>query len=286
MKKYRFLTLFLVIPMLFSLLSLPVAALDEPELQCANAILVDANYGEVLYEKNADEKAYPASITKVMTALLVLDAIEAGKLTGDTMVTATSSALQGLSIYGSTANIKAGETMSVENLLYCLLLPSANEAANILAEAVDGDVATFVAHMNQKASELGCTGTHFANSNGLHDENHYTTAYDISLFMTAALKYDLFRQIISTPSHTVPATNLSGERFFYNTNALISNLYYAGYVYDKCIGGKTGTTDEAGRCLAAAAESGDTLLVSVILGSGVVAFPDGTQKQGQFTESS
>lgn len=286
MKKYRFLTLFLVIPMLLSLLSLPAVALEEPELQCVNAILVDANYGEVLYEKNANEKAYPASITKVMTALLVLDAIEVGKLTGDTMVTANPSALEGLSIYGSTANIKAGETMSVENLLYCLLLPSANEAANILAESVDGDVATFVAHMNQKASELGCTGTHFANPNGLHDENHYTTAYDISLFMTAALKHDLFREIISTPSHTVPATNLSGERFFYNTNALISNLYYAGYVYDKCIGGKTGTTDEAGRCLTAAAESGDTLLVSVILGSGVVALPDGTQKQGQFTESS
>lgn len=286
MKNYRFLSLFLLIPMLLSLLSLPAAALEEPDLQCTNAVLVDANYGEVLYQKHAYDKAYPASITKVMTALLVMEAIEAGKLTDDTMVTASESAFDGLSVYGSTANIKAGETMSVENLLYCLLLPSANEAANILAEAVDGDVATFVAHMNQKAADLGCTGTHFANPNGLHDDNHYTTAYDISLFMTAALKYDLFRQIISTPSHTVPATNLSGERFFYNTNALISNLYYAGYVYDKCIGGKTGTTEEAGRCLAAAAESGDTLLVSVVLGSGVIALPDGTQKQGQFMESS
>ncbi len=286
MKKYRLLSLLLLIPTLVSLLVLPAAALEEPELQCGSAILVDANYGEVLYQKNGYDKAYPASITKVMTALLVMEAIESGKLTADTAVTASQTALAGLSVYGSTANIKVGETLSVEHLLYCLLLPSANEAANILAEAVDGDVATFVAHMNQRAQELGCRDTHFANPHGLHDPQHYTTAYDISLFMSAALKYDLFREIISTPSHTIPATNLSGERFFYNTNALISNLYYAGYVYNKCIGGKTGTTEEAGRCLAAAAESGETLLVSVVLGSGVITLPDGAQKQGQFTESS
>jgi len=140
--------------------------------------------------------------------------------------------------------------------------------------------------MNRRARELGCQGTHFANPHGLHDEEHYTTAYDIALMMAEALNYDLFRTIISSSSHTVPATNLSEERFFYNTNGLISNLYYAGYVYDKCIGGKTGTTDEAGRCLVAAAEEDETLLVSVVLGSGPIEV-DGYSnlRQGQFTET-
>jgi D-alanyl-D-alanine carboxypeptidase (penicillin-binding protein 5/6) len=286
MKKYRLLSLFLLIPMVLSLFSLPAAALEEPELQCTNAVLVDANYGEVLFSKNAYDKAYPASITKVMTALLVMEALEAGQLTPETPITASATATSGLPSNSSTANIKAGEVLSVQELLYCLLLPSANEAANVLAEAVDGTIPDFVAHMNRKAAELGCKGTHFVNPHGLHDDDHYTTAYDISLFMTEALKYDLFRTIIATSSHTVPATNLSKERLFYNTNGLISNLHYSGYVYDKCIGGKTGTTTEAGRCLVAAAESGDTLLISVILGSGPIQVEGYSDlRQGQFTES-
>lgn len=286
MKKYRILSFLLLLPMVVSMFILPAAALEDPAPQCSNAILVDANYDEVLYEKGAYEKAYPASITKVMTALLVLEAIEAGQLTTDTMVTATDTLRQDLVAGGSTANIKQDETMSVLNLLYCLLLPSANEAANILAVAVDGSIEEFVARMNRRAGELGCTGTHFANPHGLHNENHYTTAYDISVFMRAALEHELFRTIISTASHTVPATNLSGERFFYNTNGLISNLYYWGYTYDKCIGGKTGSTDEAGRCLVSAAENGDDFLVCVVLGSGpiqVEGYKD--PRQGQFTES-
>lgn len=286
MKKYRVLSILLVIPMVLSILCLPAFALEAPELQCRNAVLVDANYGEVLYDMNAYDKAYPASITKVMTALLVMEALESGQLTEDTVVTVSELAARKTFPDESTANLKAGEELTVEELLYCLLLPSANDAAKALAEAVDGSMEEFVAHMNRKAGELGCQGTHFANPHGLHNEDHYTTAYDISLFMTAALKYDLFRTIIGTASHTVPATNLSGERLYYNTNGLISNLHYMGYVYDKCIGGKTGTTDEAGRCLVAAAEDGDTLLISVVLGSGPIEEP-GYEKlrQGQFTES-
>lgn len=286
MKKYRVLSILLVIPMVLSVLCLPAFALEAPELQCRNAVLVDANYGEVLYDMNAYDKAYPASITKVMTALLVMEALESGQLTQDTLVTVSELAARKTFPDESTANLKAGEELTVEELLYCLLLPSANDAAKALAEAVDGSMEEFVAHMNRKAGELGCQGTHFANPHGLHNEDHYTTAYDISLFMTAALKYDLFRTIIGTASHTVPATNLSGERLYYNTNGLISNLHYMGYVYDKCIGGKTGTTDEAGRCLVAAAEEGDTLLISVVLGSGPIEEP-GYEKlrQGQFTES-
>lgn len=288
MKKYfnHLLSLGLILCATLSFWIVPSAAVEEPHLECRNAILVDANYDEILYEKGAYEKAYPASITKVMTALLTLEAIEAGQLSEDTLVTVSELAAKKDFANESTANLKPGEQLTIQQLLYCLLLPSANDAAKVLAEAVDGSIEEFVAHMNRKAGELGCQSTHFVNPNGLHDEDHYTTAYDISLFMKAALEYDLFRQIIDTPSYTLPATEKSGERLFYNTNGLISNLYYSGYIYDPCIGGKTGSTDEAGRCLVAAAESGDTLLISVILGSGPVEV-EGYEKlrQGQFTES-
>ena len=284
MKKYRIPALLLSLVLMLNLLVLPAAAIEEPELQCTHAILVDANYGEVLYDKKADEKAYPASITKVMTALLVLEAIDSGKLTKDQQITAGPTTLQDMSGNYSTANLEPGDVLTVEQLLYCLLLPSANEAGNILAVAVDGSIEAFVEHMNTRAKELGCKGTHFVNPHGLHDPDHYTTAYDISLYMTEALKHELFRTIIHTATYVLPATAHQGEQTFYNTNALISNFHYSGYVYDKCIGGKTGTTDEAGKCLVAAAESGDTLLISVILGSGVVD-PNGAKRQGQFTES-
>ena len=284
MKKYRIPALLLSLVLMLNLLVLPAAAIEEPELQCTHAILVDANYGEVLYDKKADEKAYPASITKVMTALLVLEAIDSGKLKKDQQITAGPTTLQDMSGNYSTANLEPGDVLTVEQLLYCLLLPSANEAGNILAVAVDGSIEAFVEHMNTRAAELGCKGTHFVNPHGLHDPDHYTTAYDISLYMTEALKHELFRTIIHTATYVLPATAHMGEQTFYNTNALISNFHYSGYVYDKCIGGKTGTTDEAGRCLVAAAESGDTLLISVILGSGVVD-PNGAKRQGQFTES-
>ena len=287
MKKYPFLSLLLLIPIALSLLS-PVSAAGKEDLNlfCSYAVLLDANHGEILYDMGANQRAYPASITKVMTALLVMEAIEYGQLSPDTVVTVNQSAVENIPIEYVVGSFKPGETISIEELLYCMLLESDCDASNILAEAVDTTVEDFVAHMNRKAGELGCHGTHFTNTYGLHNENHYSTAYDLALIMQAALEYDLFRTVIKTPSHKVPATNLSGERFFYNKHALISNLYYEGYVYDKCIGGKTGTTDDAGRCLVAAAEDGDELLISVVLGSGPMQVPgDEKLKQGQFRES-
>lgn len=290
MKKNRFFAWLLLVPVVLSLfVPLPAAALDEPEVYCTNAVLLDANYGDVLYDKDAYEKAYPASTTKVMTALLVLDAIKSGQLTADTMVTAGETRMQGIPSGGSyvIADLKLGEQLSVEELLYCLLVPSAADAANVLAVAVDGSIEAFVEHMNRKAGELGCQGTHFTNTSGVHNEDHYSTAYDLALIMKAALEYDLFRTIIGTAVHTVPTTNMSGERMYYNTNGLISNWTYSGYVYDKCIGGKTGNTDEAGRCLVAAAEDGDTLLISVVLGSGPVQVAGYSDlRQGQLISSS
>lgn len=286
MKKYRFLSLFLFVAIVCSL-AVPVSATQEElDLFCTKALLLDANHGEILYDMNGSERAAPASTTKLMTCLLVLEAIEYGQLSLSTQITAGETTYQGLSGNFSTANIKVGEVLTVEELLYCLMLPSANEAANVLAVAVDGSIEDFVSHMNRRAGELGCEGTHFANPHGMDQENHYTTAYDLALMMQACLEHDEFTTVAGAPKHTVPATNTSKERELYNTNGLVSNWTYSGYLYDKCIGGKTGTTDAAGRCLVAAAQDGDQVLISVILGSGPMEVPGEEKlKQGQFRES-
>ena len=286
MKKYRLFALVLVVSIMTTLL-LPFQslALEPPEFHGKNAILVDANYDEVLYEVGGHDKVYPASITKVMTALLTLEAIESGKLTAQTQITASATAAT-IPKGSSTANIKAGEVLTVEQLLYCLLLPSANEAAQILAETVGGDIDTFVGMMNDKAKELGCENTHFANPHGFHDPDHYTTPYDITLFMKAAMEYDLFQKIVTSPNYTIPATNLSEQRTVRNTNALTSNWTYTGYLYTPGTGGKTGSTDEAGKCLVETAKKGDTYLISVVMGEPeTITLADGSEKVAQFYET-
>lgn len=265
----------------------PTFAAPAPsiQVQARNAVLIDATYDEILYDKGAYEKAYPASITKVMTALLVIEAIERGELSENQMITCSETAPAGLSIYGSTQNIKPGETLSVRDLLYCLMLPSANEAANILAEAVSGDIERFVDLMNQRAQELGCEYTHFKNAHGLHDDNHYTTAYDIYLFFKKAMEYDLFREIVYTSVYETAPTELAAARKFFNSNALVSQWRYKGYLYTNCLGGKTGSTPEAGNCLVTAAADGDKYYIAVVLGAEVINNSDGTVDRMQFTES-
>ena len=285
MKKCRFPALFAAVTLLVTLfLPMSAAALEDPGLTCRNAILLDATYDEILYDKGARDKVYPASITKVMTALLVLEAVDAGQLTLDTPITATAEALE-VPEGSSTAKIQVGDTYTVEQYLYCLLLPSGNEVAQILAIAVDGSVDAFVDRMNQRAEELGCEGTHFANPHGFHDPDHYTTAYDITRFMKAAMEYDLFQTILTSPNYTLPANGVSEERIIRNTNALTSNWTYTQYLYGPGTGGKTGTTDEAGNCLVETAQEGDMSLISVILGAEEVKLPDGKTDARQFSET-
>ena len=285
MKKCRFPSLLAAVILLAALfLPMSAAAVEDPGLTCRNAILIDATYDEVLYDKGAYDKVYPASITKVMTALLVLEAVDAGQLTLDTPITATAEALE-VPEGSSTAKIQVGDTYTLEQYLYCLLLPSGNEVAQILAIAVDGSVEAFVDHMNQRAEELGCEGTHFANPHGYHDDNHYTTAYDITRFMKAAMEYDLFQTILTSPNYTLPANGVSEERIIRNTNALTSNWTYTQYLYGPGTGGKTGTTDEAGCCLVETARKGDMYLISVILGAEEVKQADGSTDARQFSET-
>lgn len=279
MKKSRLLSLFLSLVLITGLLTTFAAAssgdstgsgsaiLDEMDVDAKAAVLVDPNTNEILYEKNAHDKMYPASITKVMTCLLTLEAVDAGKLTLDQVITAGASIHTGIGENASTADIKEGEQIRVIDLLYAALIPSANEACNVMAEAVSGDVASFVELMNQRAAELGMSDTHFANTHGYHDDNHYTSAYDIYLMCQEAMKHETFRAIVSSKSYDLPATNLHTEpRTVHSTNALISNWNVTGYLYSYATGIKTGHTPEAGYCLAAAATKEDRSLISVVMG--------------------
>lgn len=293
MKKFRICNLLLAFVMVLSLL-IPASATDLSEVSgivqkknvdAQAALLVNMTYDVVYYEQNAHEKVYPASITKVMTALLALEAVEDGTWTLDTQITASGETWLGIPSDGSTANIQIGETLTVEQLLYCLMLPSANEAANILAQAHSGSVSAFVQEMNDRAMELGCTMTHFENPHGIHSDNHYTCCYDLYLIAKEAMNNSTFRTIVSTSEYTVPATNMSEERHIVNTNALLSSKKYSGYVMEDCIGIKTGSTNAAGYCLLSAAERDGNILISVVMGAETTLDNDGTHRM-QFSESS
>ena len=276
MKTRRFLSVFLAVILTMSFLAVPFASADgtedpvlpaDPDILAKAAILVDAETGAVAYAKNEHQELYPASLTKIMTALLVLEAIEDGKLSMDQEITASQTAFDGLSSDGSNAGIKAGEVMTVENLLYCMMVVSANEACQILAEAVSGSVSAFVGEMNAEAARLGCENTHFVNPHGYHDPQHYTSAWDMYLITRAAMEYEAFMTIADTAHVIIPATNLSKERDYWTTNHLLSTWRVIGYRNSEAHGIKTGSTDDAGHCLVSSAQRGSLHFVSVILGA-------------------
>lgn len=235
-------------------------ALPAPHAEAA--ILTEMKTGKVLYSKNENSRMYPASITKIMTAVLTL---ESGQ-DFETVVTATPEAINPITNQHSHMGILVGENLTIENLIYGMLVHSANDAANVLAVTVGGSLDNFVQMMNDKAAELGMTGTHYANAHGFHDDSHYTTAADIALLSRYAMQNEKFREIVKTDIYTIEPTNKYKEtRYLSSTNHLISKRRQAGYFYDKAIGIKTGYTDEAGYCLTAAAADGDTELLSVVL---------------------
>ena len=272
--KKRIVAIILVLMWFFSL---SVLAIEPMDINSKASILIDASDGHELYGEAADTKQFPASITKLMTALLVAENIDDLSV----IVTAKESAYEGLSDAGSSVGIKAGEEMSADNLLICLLVASANEAANILAEEVSGSVEKFVELMNSRAAELGLKGTHFMNPHGLHDDEHYTTARDVAKLAMEVRKHQRLREICEMKDARIPATNLKPERYFFTTNSLISKYKELGYVYSNATGMKTGSTTPAGLCLVASAEKNGTELISVVLG----ATKDEEGKKGNFVES-
>lgn len=268
MKKYRSFSIFFLLLALTAALAAPAAAAEPFSVEATAAILLDADYNEVLYEQAADERRYPASITKVMTGLLTVEAIDRGELSMDTVVTLGDDLYTGIGEGGSTQGLKSGEILTVQDLLYCALLPSANEACNALASAVAGSIPAFVELMNQRAAALGMTNTHFVNTHGYHDDAHYTTARDIGKMCAEAMKHPDFREIVSSVRYDVPATNLHAARELHDTNALVSNFRTgrSDLLYRYAVGIKTGSTPEAGFCLASAAEKNDRLMIAVLLG--------------------
>lgn len=268
MKIRRFVALFLLTAITCGLLTVPAAALEDPDIRAKAALLVDAETGTVLYEKNSHDELSIASTTKIMTALLVLEAIDRGELRMEQNITASATALAGLPDDSSTADIVEGETLTVEQLLYCMLVISANETCNILGEAVAGSVEAFVEQMNQRAEELGCVNTHFANTSGLTQSGHYSSAWDLYLITRVAMVREDFMTFVNTKSYTIPPTNKTEEeRVLHSTNALISNWRLAGYLYSGAQGIKTGSTEDAGQCLVSSAVRGSRTLVSVVLGA-------------------
>jgi len=238
------------------------------------SILVNAETGEIIEAKNEKKKEYPASTTKMMTALLALENCELSDV-----VTMKQEDIAAAGAGASNAGLKAGEQVTVENLLYCLMLPSAFEAANALARTAGGSVDNFVKMMNDRASELGCVNTHFVNPTGMHDTDHYSCAYDMYLIAREAMKNSTFQTIVNTAQKKLPETNMNPERIIYTTNELIRSSYSSIY-YDNCYGIKTGHTTPAGYCLVSYAKQGSYSYYSVILGA-----KGGTEYAGSFTET-
>lgn len=243
------------------LCSLPVSAAVEPvpEVQAQNILMINTNTGATVYEKNADEKIYPASTTKIMTMILVLENCK----NQDDIVTVSEHFDDDLMIGSSGITLKVGERMTVRDLLYATAVASANDAANALAEYISGSTTEFVKLMNQKAEQLGAKHTHFNNTHGLPDENHYTTARDMMLIMRYALKNEQFRTLCSTYAYTIPATEYTEKRTISTTNSLISSVSENYYRY--AVGGKTGTTTAAGYNLISWASKGDIDFVLVAM---------------------
>ena len=214
-----------------------------------------------------------------MTCLL---ALENGNLSD--VVTITENAYADLVSGSSTADLQVGEQLRLEDLLYCMMVESGNEAANAVAEHIGGTIEDFVKMMNERAYELGCTHTHFMNPHGLHNESHYTTARDLSLIVQAALKSENFRTITNTAEYTLPATNLSDERVLKTTNMLIFQNSGNRYYYPKAIGIKTGYTTPAGRCVISAAKSSGMYLLGIICGAETTVLETGDIQMESFPE--
>lgn len=235
---------------------------DNINTNSPSIILMDAKTGKILYSKDALKKMYPASTTKLMTAILTL---ENCKLTD--IVTVSHNAIFSIPIGYSHASLKEGENLTVEELLNVLLIPSANDAAIALAEHIAGSVEEFAKMMNNKAKEIGCLNTNFINPNGVHNENHYSTAYDLALIGKYAMQFKDIMRIATVNQYTLPKSNKYNkeDRIFNATNGLITKNNE--YFYEYATGLKTGYTDKSGYCIVATAKREDMELLEVVLGS-------------------
>ena len=246
---YFFLTILTVVAVISPAFTASAYEITGFEVSAEAGMLVSMDTGETLYSKNIDEKVYPASITKIMTVTLMLESEKydpAGKVTMskevDRLITGTGSAV---------SNLKIGEEITQLDLVYTVLMSSFGDCAYLAALYYGGSVEAFVEQMNNKAAELGLTGTHYTNPVGLHDAQNYTTVRDIQTLATYALKNETFKTVCETARYTIEATNMSGKRTISTTNLMQDSN--TNYYYQYARGVKTGFTDEAGRCLVSTA---------------------------------
>ena len=239
---------------------------NEMKIYSEAAILIDSKTGKVLYEKESNIQKYPASTTKILTAIIALEKCDLNE-----NITASYDAVTCIESGYTKADIQPGETFTLEQLLDVLMLQSANEAANVIAEHISGSISEFSNLMNEKAKEIGCLNTNFVNANGCHDANHYSTAYDMALIMKYCMENEDFRKIIQKEECSLPLTEFwqeeqvreYGERTFKNTNSLLNPE--SRYYYPYCIGGKTGFTTPAKNCLISVANKDGFETIAVIL---------------------
>ena len=243
--------------------SMTISSKKGPSVVAESAIIMEASTGMVLYAKNIDDKHYPASITKIMTALLALENCSLSET-----VTFSHDAVFGLEPGSAHISADVDEQLTMEQCLYALMLKSANEVANAIGEHIAGSVPKFGEMMTAKAKELGCKHTHFTNPHGLHNKDHYTTAYDMALITRAAMKNQTFRTIAGTQRYTIPPTNKQKEtRYLTNKHQMIYPNDYPQYAYQYTLAGKTGYTDQAGNTLVTVAKKDGLELICVVLKS-------------------
>jgi len=274
--KKLLITILITLLMANSAVIVSFGAEESPTILAESAVLIDASTGQVLYDKNMNAQHYPASTTKVMTALLTLENLD---LTKTVTIDAETPFTGGSRVY-----LLEGEQVTVKQLMYALLLESANDAAVALGKEIAGSIPEFADMMNKRAKELGAKNTHFVNPNGLPDEAHVTTAYDLAMIAKEAMKNQTFRKFVKTYRYIIPKTNMQDTRYLYNTNRLLYDKKTKVLVngverrakYDGAIGIKTGYTGEAGGCLIAGAKRGDTELISVVMKS---------TNEGRFSDS-
>lgn len=254
--------------LIFSLnISVSYGISDTPEISAGAAILLDSASEKIIYSKNESEKMYPASTTKILTAILTIENCNLNDV-----VTVPYEAIASIPSGYSVAALQPGEQLTVEQLLQVMMVHSANDAANVLAYHISGSIDAFSNLMNKKVEELGLTNTHFTNPSGMHDENHYTTAYDLAIIMKYCMKNTTFRSLSGLKYCKIPATNKYDERVFNTTNELLiydNREVSSNYYYKYAIAGKTGYTTQAKNCLVSVSNKDDLELICVVLSVGL-----------------
>ena len=239
----------------------PLFSSSSVKVEAQAALLYEVTSDTMMYAYNADARIYPTGLTGIMTCLL---ALENGNL--DDVITVKYDVIKATPSDSTNANLKAGEQITLKDLLYCICLNSSVDAALTVAHHIAGSQEAFVEMMNKKAEDLGCTGTNFTNATGLHDKKHYSTVRDLGKITVATLKSEQYRQMYSVASYEVPKTNKSDVRVLKSTNYMLTGAFGGLYKDERVEGGKTGYSSAAGRCAMVTTRSGDSLYMGILMG--------------------